>query len=417
MNTLPLCVDLDGTLINTDMLYESLLHLLKRNPLYIFLLPWWLLQGRAALKHHIALRIQFDPVSLPYHHDFLHFLRTQHKAGRALYLVTASHHRIAQPIADHLQLFSAVLASDDRLNLKGEAKGKHLQAHFPTGFAYAGNAPSDKAVWQYARSAVLVNASPTLTRQVENMLEIESVFPPGKPWYREIPNTLRLHQWVKNLLIFVPLLAAHAFKLGAFLGAFTLAWFFLPPLFLAILASYYLLTMTYSLWLKRIVLVDVFSLALLFTVRVIAGVVVMEQQSLSHWLVSFSVFFFLCLAFVKRHSEMLALRLQQKSRAKGRGYVADDLEILATLGVASGFVSVLVFALYINSDQVRVLYSSPDLLWAVCLLLLYWISRVWMIAHRGLMHDDPIVFAIRDRTSYLVAGLMLVIGLGATYYG
>lgn len=470
----PLCVDLDGTLINTDMLFESLLHLIKQNPIYLLWVPFWLARGRSVLKAEIARRIVFDAESLPFHEDFLASLRQQKSDGRALYLVTASHQRIAQPIAEHLELFDGVIASDDDANLKGETKGRVLRERFPEGFAYAGNAASDLKVWREAKSAVLVNVPRAVSRQAREFTSVEREFPPGKSWLHHLPATLRIHQWVKNLLIFVPLLASHQLNQPLLLGQLVIAFFafslvassayvwndlldleadrhhrskrkrpfaagnvpipvglavstaalvlavgmsvvLLSPLFVVVLVGYYLLTMGYSLWLKRVVLVDVFSLALLFTVRVVAGVAAMDPQVLSHWLLSFSVFFFLCLAFVKRHSEMLALRLQQKREAKGRGYVADDLEILANLGVASGFVSVLVLALYINSAEVRMLYTTPDFLWLVCLLFLYWISRVWIIAHRGLMHDDPIVFAIRDRTSYLVLGVMTLIILLAKY--
>ncbi len=470
----PLCVDLDGTLLRTDMLFESLLLAIKQNPLVLLWLPFWLFKGRAWLKHELAQRIQFDPAALPYHQPLLHFLQQQHQQGRELYLATASDRAIAAPIAAHVGLFTEVIASAAADNLKGRAKAQHLVARFgERGYSYAGDNRADLAVWQHAASAVLVNVRPAVAAQVT--VPIEQQFAPDKPWWRLVPKVARMYQWVKNLLIFVPLVAAHevdnlamfgqsvlaflafslvassayiwndlldleadrhhtrkknrpfasgqvpipigvALSLVALALAFGLAWALLPALFVLVLAGYYALTIAYSFWLKRVVLVDVFCLALLYTLRVIAGVAALAQVELSYWLLAFSVFFFLCLAFVKRHSELLAARRQNQHQPKGRGYVADDLEILANLGVASGFTAVLVLALYINSPQVRELYTEPDFLWLICLLLLYWLSRTWLISHRGLMHDDPIVFAIRDRVSHLTVLLMTLAGALATFW-
>ncbi|WP_103920842.1 UbiA family prenyltransferase [Candidatus Venteria ishoeyi] len=472
----PLCVDLDGTLLNTDLLFESLVQLLKKNIFYIFMLPVWLSRGRATLKHEIALRVEIEVRTLPYHEPFLNFLKQAHAQQRPLYLVTASNILIARKIAEHLNLFSDVIASDKHTNLKGKSKGLALKQRFgEKQFAYAGNDTSDLAVWQYACTAIVVNAGKKLQAKVQRMIKLEQVYPSNIHLIKILPKVLRIHQWVKNFLIFIPLLAAHrltdielltsiclaflAFCLVAsagyvindivdlevdrqhhtknqrpfasgevpilygfllipiLLGLSAILVSFLPLMFGVILILYFSLTLSYSLWLKCIVLVDVFCLALLYTLRVIAGVVALQGFNLSYWLLAFSMFLFLCLAFVKRYSELLHAHKLNKKQAEGRGYITDDLSILANIGISGGYISVLVLALYINSQEVRLLYQTPDLLWLVCLLLLYWISYIWVITHRGLMHDDPVVFALRDRNSYLVVLLMGVVVVIASLWG
>lgn len=459
-SALPLCVDLDGTLVRSDVLVESLLLLIKHNPLTVLLLPWWLLRGRAYVKQQIARRVRLNVASLPYQTDLLQFLTEQYQTGRRLVLATAADIKIAREVAGYLGIFSDVVASDGIRNLSGARKLDALRARFGEGFDYAGNAPVDLPIWREARGAIAVNCGETLLRKARRDCRVREVFGRRSPAtsLRAMVKAMRMHQWVKNLLIFVPLLMAHDLSLGLWLnaavafvafslcsssvyllndlldleadrlhpkkrsrpfaagelplatgligaplllaGALALA-LLLPPAFMLALTGYFALTLAYSFYLKQVVLLDALVLALLYTSRIFAGTYAIDVP-LSHWLLGFSMFLFLSLALVKRYSELHLLRQQNREAAKGRGYFAGDLEQLANLGAAAGYISVLVLALYISSAEVTIHYSRPGLLWLVCPPLLYWVSRVWLIAHRGQMHHDPIVFAIKDRASYVV---------------
>ena len=468
----PLCVDLDGTLIRTDLAWESLVRLLRRNPLYLAALPWWWLRGRAWLKRQIAARVSIDVAALPYHQALLEFLRAERRRGRPLCLVTASDGRLAEAVAAHLGLFTEVLASDGRTNLRGTVKAARLVERFGQGgFDYAGNSPDDLPVWACARQALIANPSPGLTARAAKRATVTRVFDPPLTWRRAVALALRPHQWVKNLIVFVPLITSHqiarpalAWKgLGAFaafclcasggyilndlldleadrhhpakrsrpfadgslpipmgLAAFPLllaaglllAWR-LSPSFAAVLAGYLVLTTSYSWHFKQVALLDVFCLAALYTSRLIGG---HESTGVeySSWLLVFSMFVFLSLALLKRFVELDAARRGNQPAPQGRGYAAGDAELVAMLGSTSGYLAVLVLALYVNSEKVVVLYRHPMLLLLICPLLLYWISRVWMLAHRGQMHGDPIIFALKDRASYGIGLLTLGVLWAAT---
>jgi 4-hydroxybenzoate polyprenyltransferase len=470
--TVPLCVDLDGTLIKTDVLWESLMVLLKRNPLYLLAVPFWFLRGRAFLKKEIAERVELNPAWLPYHQPFLDYLRTERKKGRVVMLATASDEQLAKRIADHVGLFDEVLASDGKINMRGHNKGRALAERYgKKGFDYAGNSSVDLPVWSEARQGIVVNASEHLAERARRCTEVSQVFEGGRSKPHSLIRAMRPHQWVKNFIIFVPLLTSHnlantgimvsaLFAFAAFcccasgvyvlndlldldadrqhdskrrrpfasgelplpyglvsaplmlaLGA-AIAWY-LSAQFLAVLALYFVLTTSYSWRIKQVALLDVFFLAGLYTIRLVAGHVATGIKY-SFWLLAFSMFIFLSLALVKRFTELKILRQQNRHDSKGRGYVASDLEMVAMLGIANGFLAVLVMALYVNSPEAQIdhrtgknLYEHAMVLLLVCPLLLFWISRVWLIAHRGQMHDDPIVFALKDRVSYLIGALTL----------
>lgn len=463
-----LCVDLDGTLLNSDLLYESLLALLARQPLYLFLLPLWLLQGKAALKRQIAARVTLAPEHLPYNPQVLALLRTTTQRPRVL--CTASDALLVAPIAAHLGLFEQVLASDGTRNLSGAHKAQTLVETFgERGFDYAGNGTVDLAVWERAAGAWVVNNDARLASAAAQRTRVHAHWP-APPRAAAWLKALRLHQWLKNLLVFVPLLTAHRFlepaavaqSLLAFaafslcasgvyvlndlldLGAdrqhlrkrqrpfaagrlpllqgllvaplLTLAGLLVAlacsPAFAAVLLLYYAVTLAYSLRLKRIVMLDVVLLAGLYTVRIIGGTIAIEAE-LSFWLLAFSMFIFLSLALLKRYTELHAMLARGKNKASGRGYGVDDLPLLQSLGAAAGYIAVMVMALYINSPDSIELYRHPKLLWFICPVLLYWVSRAWVIAHRGDMHDDPIVFAATDRASQLVAALCALCALAA----
>lgn len=464
---IPLAVDLDGTLLNTDMLLESLCALIMKNPFYIFLIPFWLIHGKGSFKHQAARRVHLDVSCLPYFQPLLSYIVKEHQSGRQLILVTAAEVGLALKIADHLGIFSEVIATHDSINMKGTRKRDVLiQKYGDKGFDYAGNEPVDLKIWAYANSAIVVTSSERLIDQVSNVANINQVFRKNRFSLSILLKAIRLKQWVKNLLIFVPLITGHqvfqfnavvnsliaffAFSLmasGVYLtndlmdiesdrhhsekrfrpfasgqlsiltgiagipvlcisGVILSLW--LPREFLLILFIYFGTTISYSFYFKKIVLVDVICLASLYTLRIFSGSMA-TGIVISQWLLAFSLFFFVSLAFVKRYSELYALRRQNKEISRGRGYLAGDLEQLSTMGSANGYIAVLVFALYINSAEVKNIYSLPAVLWFICPLLLYWISRIWFKAHRGEVQEDPIVFAMRDKITYAVGILIAAI--------
>jgi len=465
----PLVVDLDGTLIKTDLLVESVCSLLGQEPLTLFRLPIWLLKGRAHLKRKIAQRVQLDATLLPYRTELLGYLRAEHNKGRSIVLATASDEQFARQVADHLKLFDMVLASDGINNLAGDRKRARLVAHFgEKGFDYVGNESRDLAVWSSARKAIVVSPNPRLKRTVAKFAQFQSAFEERRVTLGEYWRALRPQQWLKNLLVFVPLFAAHLFTepilsirtviafvafcccassgylindlcdlpadrhhpskrlrpfasgrlplayglmaapalvvLGCLL-AWLLSWWSV-----AFLLLYFTLTVAYSLRLKKVVLLDVFLLATFYTLRIIAGGLA-AAVPLSVWLLAFSMFLFLSLAFIKRNAELAIMRRVDGDRAKARSYELSDAELLVSKGTACGYAAVLVLSLYIASGSVKSLYSTHQVLWLVCPLLLYWIDYLWLVAHRGQMPHDPLVFAVRDRTSRILVLLMLAAAL------
>lgn len=467
-SAVPLYVDLDGTLIRSDLLLESALALLKRNPFYLFAFVPWLLRGRARLKREIARRADMDVATLPWDTRITELIHEESKHRRVV-LCTAADDGLAQAVAAHVGGFDAVMASDGEHNLSGHAKAEALcELHGERGFDYVGNEARDLAIWRHARAAYVANGSPSLTSRVRKICKVAMVVPRQRAGLSTWFKALRLHQWLKNVLVFVPLLAAHmvlqatplARALAAFVifgmcasgvyvlndlldlrvdrkhprkrkrpfasGALPLSiGLIVAPLltavsfvaavllsgeFALVLSGYFVLTLAYSLRLKQIAMLDVVVLAALYTVRIVAGAAAIGS-GLSFWLLAFSMFLFLSLAILKRYTELGAQRDAGSEHAHGRGYQTSDYELLASLGGASGYLSVLVLALYINSTASAMLYRHPQWLWLLCPLLLYWISRAWIIAHRGVMHDDPVVFAVTDRVSRVVLVLGTLIAL------
>ena len=462
----PLVVDLDGTLIKTDSLAECFFSLMMQNPLYVFLLPFWLLRGKAFLKRQISQRVILDVSLLPYRRELLDHLEIQRAQGRQLVLATGTDERIAKQVADYLQIFDRIFASNGTINLSGQNKRNCLIAEFGEKyFDYAGNSRRDLAVWSSARKAILVNPTGSLFRTAAGVTEIEQVFRSPKRQLRLYLQALRLHQWLKNLLVFVPLVMAHRFFELGLLGKTFLAFLafglcassvylvndlldlpsdrhhprkrhrpfatgelspfwglglsplllglslfvslLLPLSFLGTLAIYYVLNLSYSFYLKRIVLLDVIVLAGLYTLRVMAGSASISIWP-SSWLLAFSTFIFLSLALVKRYAELVTMEAES-GVVQVRGYQIVDKELLASLGSGSGYVAVLVLAIYISSGVAEIHYTRHYLVWLLCPLLLYWISYIWLMAHRGTMHDDPLVFTIRDRVSRIVLLLAAVV--------
>lgn len=463
-NPKPLVVDLDGTLIYSDMLHESAIRVLRDKPLKLLWIPVLLLKGKVKLKAYLAEQTTFDPSTLPYNQDLILWLKSQKEGGRKIILCTASHQSIANPIAEHLGIFDQVIATDGALNIAGQNKADALVAQFGEGgFDYAGNSPADIAVWEKSAQGITVNASQTTINAAQSICAVTKNFPKKKNSIVNILKMLRMHQWLKNILLFAPLLAAHQFNnwqgwislclafiafslcassvyitndlldlesdrkhprkrqrpfasgtLPIWLGALLAPALLIISLiiaqgvnlsFMAWLITYFVITCAYSWGLKRLVLVDCITLAILYTLRIVAGASAIDAE-LSFWLLAFSIFLFLSLAFVKRYAEIDgnsgdSLLIPEDGKIQGRGYFASDAPIIQALGIASGFASVIVLALYLNSETVVRLYKTPEFIWGEVLIMLFWISWIWIKTHRGEMHEDPVIFAVKDRVSQL----------------
>ncbi len=464
----PLVIDLDGTLIKTDLLLEGFLAFIGRRP---WKAPWliiWLMRGRLHLKQKLASCVGIDVTTLPYDAAVLDLARQARRDGRMVVLATASHEILARQLADHLGGIDEVYATDHRRNLKGVEKRNLLEARFGAdGFDYIGDSVADLPIWRAARQAYVVRATWRLRRKLSSLLNVTMLV--DRPfslltWLRAI----RIHQWLKNGLLFVPLFAGHQFSNPALLFAAALAfvtlglcasgsylindlrdladdrkhavkrsrplaageitipsallvaglllctgllaaWYFLPLGFFGGLVGYCALTFLYSAFLKRLLVIDVLVLASLYTLRVILGGLAVAIAP-SFWLLAFSMFLFLSLALVKRYAELWQLDTGgARMHTLGRGYQATDLSMVASLGGAAGYCAVLILALYVNDPGTAKLYSQPTVIWLSCPLMLAWVSRLWMLAHRGQVHEDPVLFAAKDVFSLITAFLMLVV--------
>ena len=467
-----LVVDLDGTLLRSDMLFESFWSAFGQDWRSPFLSLAALTGGRASLKRHLANASAVEASTLPYDQKVIAYAEAWRRSGGRTALVTASDSDFATAIAEHLGIFDEVHGSDGTLNLKGERKAQFLEQRFGSrGFAYMGDAKADLPVWKRATKAITVNAPTALRQEAERVCKnVEHLVTDTKS-IKPYIKAVRPHQWLKNSLVFLPMLAAHQLDGATFLlsllaficfsvvassvyvlndlldlaadrahprkknrpfasGSIPIAhgtWMAAGLLllgaalavsisvdFLLAMATYYLLTTAYSLHLKRRIVIDICVLAGLYTARIIAGGVA-TGIPLSVWLLAFSVFFFLSLAAVKRQAELIDSAERGNLKANGRGYHVDDLPIISMIAIGAGYVSVLVMTLYVNSPAVVQLYAHPEALWGVCGVLLYWITRTVMVAHRGHMHDDPVVYAAKDRISQMC--LLIIFGFvvgGAT---
>jgi 4-hydroxybenzoate polyprenyltransferase len=454
-SSVPLCIDLDGTLIRSDTLVESVLDLLRREPWTAMAFPFWLAAGKANFKARIAERTAIAAEGLPYREEVVAWAREQ-SALRPVVLVTAAHRKIAEAVAGHLGFFSEVLATES-VNLKAGRKAEALVARFgEKGFDYAGNDEPDLAVWSRARRAIVVGATHSVTKAARANADVAREFEPSPSPLRSLRSwirALRLYQWVKNLLVFVAPAAAHtlfevstlmasvlafiAFGLAAsgvyllndlldlrsdrqhprkckrpfasgelsltaglmaaplLLSAALALAMWIGAAFTAVLLVYLVCTTTYSFWLKRRSFIDVALLAALYTLRVVAGAAAVSL-TLSFWLLAVCAYGFLGLALLKRYSELRDLEADDRVAAAGRGYTTADVPVVLALGIGSSLLATLVTALYIESYTSRTLYSRPEALWALVGLMLLGVGRLWIKAGRGQMHDDPIVFVARD---------------------
>ena len=459
----PLCVDLDGTLVKSDTLWDGVCRLARNQPLEFLKLPLWLPGGRAHFKAEVARRAPLDPARLPYNTAVLRYLQAQRREGRPIFLATGADGTLAERVAAHLGLFQGILASDGKTNLTSKQKLSSLQKSFPQ-FDYIGNSRADLPLLAHAQQAMLANPTLGLRFSVGlNSLPITRVFLDRRPPVPTLIKAIRLHQWAKNILLLAPLALSHRLKphsiataVAAFFcfsfiasanylvndlldiesdrrhpskrlrpfaagdlpvaGGFALVFLLvaaslailpqLPIAFAFWLGVYIAGTLAYSLYLKRIPLIDVLVLSGLYTLRLLAGGAATGTE-ISQWLAGFSTFLFLSLAMVKRFSELENLRERGVSATPGRGYLVSDMEQIRTFGSSCATASAIVFMLYIGRPDVTDLYRHPTRLWLIVPLLIYWLYRVWLLASRGDLDDDPVVFAMRDPIS-LVIGIAVV---------
>ena len=467
----PLCVDLDGTLVKSDTLVDSLLVLLRTRPLRVLKLPFVVLKGKAAFKAFVTSSVTLDVVHLPYNRTLLQYLQAEHARGRDLYLATGADERLAQRVADHLGIFTGVLGSDGATNLTGNKKLNSLKACLDSGaFDYVGNDTPDLPLLAEATEPMVANPSMGLRMGMKSRgIHPVQAFNETTHPLQSLVKAARPHQWAKNLLIFLPVLLAHSLspvKLLAGLGAFCcfsltasstymfndlldieadrrhprkqfrpfasgdlsgLTGFATTAILLALglvggsllggeffiwLLVYLATTVSYSWYLKRVALVDVLVLSGLYTLRMQAGSAATDTP-ISHWLAGLSIFLFLSLAVVKRFAELENLRLSGAALKNGRGYLISDTEQLRAFGTASGYAAVVIFAIYISGRDVTTLYRHPSTLWLIVPLILLWISRIWLLASRGELNEDPVVFALTDRLSLLIGVAVAAVAFAA----
>jgi 4-hydroxybenzoate polyprenyltransferase len=470
-----LCVDLDGTILLGDSFFESFLSLIGTRPWFLFFIPLWLLRGKAALKHEVSRRVALNVSTFPVREELVDVLHQEKRNGKKLVLATGADAKIAGAVAAHLGLFDAVLASDGVTNLTGERKRAAIQEMVcGKTFDYIGNSWEDIPVWRAANSSIVVAPSPRLLKTLRQTVAIGGVLSDRENHWGSLWQSLRPQHWVKNLLVLVPIVMAHdltdaarlmrvlvgfvSFSLCAS-GVYLLndlldleadrihprkrlrplasgklpVWvgLILAPLlltsglivaaqlparlFLGTVVSYIGATTLYSVYAKRIPIVDVLLLTTLYLLRILGGGAAADVP-VSPWLLAFAMFILLSLAFSKRQAELMDQTANDGAPAgpSKRGYRAQDAGLIQQFGVTSGYLSVLVLALYVNGADVTKLYRHPQVIWLACPMLLFWISRVWFLANRGKLSEDPVVFAARDPVSYALGVLLLLILLVAS---
>jgi 4-hydroxybenzoate polyprenyltransferase len=465
----PLCVDLDGTLIKSDSLFDGLCQFMRRNPAEFWQLPQWLAGGRARLKAEVARRAPLDPVRLPYNTELLGYLQSERRKGRQIFLTTGADGPLAERVAAHLGVFAGVLASDGTTNLTSTKKLEFLKARFSE-FDYIGNSRADLPLLADARQAMVANPTQGLRLALHmRRIPVARSFQDQRPPLRTLAKAIRIHQWTKNTLLVLPLLLSHKLHPGAVVAVVAAFFCFnfmasanylfndlldlesdrrhpakrfrpfaagdlavssgivlafaliaasiailpwLPHKFALWLAVYIVVTTAYSFYLKQVALVDVLVLSGLYTLRMLAGGAA-TKTVISPWLASFSIFLFLSLAMVKRFSELENLRERGVAATHGRGYLAADLEQIRSFGTASATAAVVVFSLYISRPDVEALYKHAGRLWLIVPLMLFWLYRVWLLGSRGEMDDDPVIFALCDRVSLAVGLCVLAVAIFA----
>ena len=462
-NRLPLAVDLDGTLVLSDTLHEGLIGVARARPRALVSLGGALRHGKAAFKSHVALLAPVSAQALPYNEALLAWLRTERRQGRRIGLFTAADQSVADAVASEVGLFDVVRGSDAVTNLSGPAKAEAIAESFGPSFAYAGDAAVDQPIFARATSVVLAGPVEKLRAGLPPGTVVEASFPAARVTWRSWADALRLRHWVKNVLVFAPavlglaapadlaqagvlfvlmgLLAsstyvvndlfdlgadrAHPLKrhrpfaagliplrdgvfVAAILGCAALAGaaLLLPPACALALLAYLGLTLAYSVSLKRLPMIDVAVLAGLFTLRILAGSLV-TTTPVSPWLLSFSMMFFLGLAMIKRYAEVHRV-VSATPEGGARGYTAVDLPLLLTAGIGAGLSAVVILMVHMIAEQYpRQIYAHPWALWGIMPLVLTWVLHMWRLAANGRMSEDPVLFAVRDRTSLVIAAVLV----------
>jgi len=465
---IPLCVDLDGTFIRTDMMMESIALLILKRPFFLFIIPFWLLKGRYYLKSKLLEYVLPNIKLVPINPKIEEFVISERKKGRYIILVTASMQEIANQFKNYYNIFDEAIGSKDDINLVGKTKADYLINRFGRrGFDYIGDSDKDFYVWKSANIAHIVNQNERFInrlREITNIGIVWDLLPKSK--FQNFISEIRTYQWTKNLLIFLPLILAHNTNANVYINAL-LAFFsfsfaasaiylfndlmdldsdrehstkknrpmaagnfpiisafrwililiitsllialLLHKEFLIVLIMYLVITLVYSIKLKKIYIIDIVVLSILYTFRLIAGSF-STNIPISEWLAGFSLFFFLSMSALKRYVEIKNNLDSDQKAIKGRAYITDDLQIIQNSGISSGLISLMIFFLYINSSKVVQLYNSPEILYLIIPLIVYWILRVWFLAHRGLMNEDPVLFAIADKRSYLfIISILLIL--------
>ncbi len=470
----PLCVDLDGTLVKSDTLMDSLLVLARSHPLALLQVPLWMMRGKAAVKAEVGRRVSLDVRHLPYNRSLVEYLESERGDGRRLYLATGADRQLAERVAEHLGFFSGVLASDGQTNLTAGNKLDGLRKTFgDEGYDYVGNGSPDVPLLEHAGTAMLANPIPGLRSRLRTRgIAVEREFEERAAPAQAVRKAIRPHQWAKNVLIFVPMVLAHVLRVNVLsdallafasfslcasatyiandlldieadrrhpakrlrpfaagdlsvktgvglsatllAGSLAIAVLLLPWSFLFWLVIYLATTLSYSLYFKRVVLVDVILLSGLYTLRLLAGSAA-TGVPISPWLGAFALFLFLSLAMVKRFSELQNTRTRGQTLANGRGYLLVDIEQMRSFGTASAYASVVVFSFYIGAHEITALYRHANRLWLVTPLMILWLSRVWLLASRGELNEDPVIFALTDRMSLLIGLAVAAIAVFAVF--
>lgn len=463
----PLYVDLDGTLVRIDTMQQAWLVMARDHPIGALRVLIRLFKSRQAAKDLIARTVHLDPAHLPYREPVIEYIRQAKNEGRRVVLATGSHRNYAEAVARHLGLFDAVYATDPQTNLIGLNKLESIRTDCQEqAFEYLGDSGQDIVIFEASTIAGLVGGRRFQPLKNADVHVHRLAHLHNNTWY-DLFRLIRPHQWVKNLLVGLPVIASHRLQdpeaLGIALLTFVVfscvasgnyilndlldaesdrkhpqkknrpvacgtvtvptavGWmvsFLLVGLIGSVLVSaellllmlgYLVLANMYSFQLKRRLLLDVLALAGMYTLRPLAGGIATGIIP-STWLLAFCMFFFACLAFAKRYTELRQM-LEPGKNLPGRAYEQADLDVIRVVGPVNGYLAVMVVALYISSPAVSVLYSRPQVLWLICPVLAYWITRLWFFAHRGKLDHDPVVFALKDWKTWLAMVTCALIGV------
>lgn len=465
----PLIVSLENTLVRTDFVWEALALYIRTRFLQLWRLGVWWFEGKASFRNKLLQATAPAAENLPYDQDLLVHLKKEREKGRRLVLITSQPRFIADSVATHTGLFDHVHAAESGVAFDMHAKAHLLlEVYGNNGFDYIGSQIGDREMWKSSRTAYSVAKRPL---HIADERYTEQIGAARRGRAEALIKALRPRQWLKNLLVFVPMLAGHdisvtvafqsllafvAFSLcasSAYLLNDTLdaaddrvhptkrsrpiAAGTLPiavalcacPLLavaalllsaavntslLAIVSLYLLSTLSYSLYLKRVLMVDIVTLAILYSMRILGGSAATGIEP-SFWLLAFSFFIFLSLALLKRHSELYNLEQLGKEKTAGRGYTTADRGPIGIMGLNSAFLSVLIFILYFESQNALIQYDSPAWLAGIVPLLVFWLGRLWILSYRGQVNEDPILYVSRDRVSLTVFMLCLALAITATY--